>query len=157
MGTRAGIGIVYMALDVGDVRIGVALSRSGVIAEPLKTIERTGRKQTLNAIESVVSEYGVTDCVIGLPLLEGGAEGEQAEKTRAFARSLARRLPKLQIHFHDERYSSGEAMEIIGAKGAGRVDQVAAAVFLQAFLDGAGQDEKKKANMEEPDADENCQ
>ncbi|CAN5421932.1 Holliday junction resolvase RuvX [soil metagenome] len=135
-----------IALDVGDVRIGVAISRSGVIAEPLLTIDRTaGRKQTLDALQALVEQHGAKCCVIGLPLLVGGAEGEQAEKTRAFSRSLARRLPRLSLHFFDERYTSGDARDLIGrrAQSKGEIDRVAAAYILQQFLDHLNEDKKK--------------
>jgi len=128
-----------MALDVGDARIGVAVSRSGIIADTRETITRVGRKQTLDAIGKVLEEDGVTVCVLGLPLLEGGTEGEQAEKTRAFSRSLQRRFPTLRITFHDERYTSAQAKGMMGRDGGakGRVDQLAAAIILQEWLDSA--------------------
>lgn len=146
---------IYLSLDVGDARIGVAISRSGVIAEPLATIERRGRKQTLDALSRIISENGVTQVVAGLPLLESGVAGEQAEKTRAFCRSLARRIPKLAIEYHDERYSSTEARAIAAgriADGQNKdlVDRIAAAVILQSYLD-AKHDEKKKDELEEHD------
>ncbi|MCC5876948.1 MAG: Holliday junction resolvase RuvX [Candidatus Sumerlaeia bacterium] len=143
MEMRATRPAVYLGLDVGDARIGVAISRSGVISDTRETIHRVGRKQTLNAIEKVVVEEGVTVAVLGLPLLEGGTEGEQAEKTRAFARSLQRRLPHLKICFQDERHSSNHAREIIGGRvgGKGRVDQVAAAVILQEWLDSPAREQ----------------
>ncbi len=150
---------VYIALDVGDARIGVALSRSGVLAEPYVTVERKGRRQVLDAIEAIVTETAATDCVLGLPLLEGGQEGAQAEKTRAFARSLQRRLPALRLHFFDERYTSSDAREIAANRGQrspsrALIDRLAASVILQDFLDAGGtegkdQHEKKKR---EPDA-----
>ncbi len=129
---------VLMALDVGDARIGVAISRSSMIAEPLVTIERTSRTQTLDEIEAIVREHGVTEVVVGLPVREDGTEGAQAAKTRAFARSLRRRLPGLRQHFLDERYSSVEAAEIAGGKppDRGRIDRLAAAVILRDFLAG---------------------
>lgn len=152
-----------MALDVGDVRIGVALSRSGVIAEPLTTIERTGRKQTLDELQRVVDEHRVTHCVIGLPYLEGGEEGEQAEKTKSFARSLARRLQKLVIEFWDERHSSGDARSHLGRRmknaQKGVVDRLAAAFILQQYLDHRADEQKRKKKLEElePDDCPDCQ
>lgn len=142
----------FLALDVGDVRIGVALSRSGVIAEPFDTITRLGRKQTLDALEAIISAHAVGVCVVGLPMLESGVEGEQAEKTRAFARSLARRLPALGIAFHDERHSSGHAREIIGKKTRekGAIDRVAAAVILQEWLDSPARKQWEESKGEGP-------
>lgn len=138
----------FAALDVGDVRIGVAISRSGVIAEPLATIERIGRSQTLNELQSIIEANRITTLVVGIPLLEGGGEGEQAEKSRAFARSLQRRMPTVKITFQDERYTSAEAREIAGKRAApgekkGLVDRIAAAIILQAFLDGQALQKKK--------------
>ncbi len=151
---------VFLALDVGDVRIGVAVSRSGVLAEPLRTINREGRKRTLDALESVVQETGATDCVIGLPLLEGGEEGAQAEKTRAFARSLQRRIPGLHVHFFDERFSSSEAEDIAARKGydappRALIDRLAAAVILQDFLDSRTEERKDENGKEKREPDGN--
>ena len=126
-----------LALDVGDVRIGLAVSESRTIATTLPSIERNGRRATLDALERIIGQHEVRSVILGLPLLESGEEGDQAERTRAFARSLKRRLPKLGIEFWDERYTSAEAREILGgeAETVGRVDSVAAAVILQEFLD----------------------
>ncbi|MBX3729114.1 MAG: Holliday junction resolvase RuvX [Candidatus Sumerlaeia bacterium] len=130
-------GGALLALDVGDRRIGVAVSESGVIAKPLGAVERTGRKATLDALEALVRQYDVRRAVVGLPLLEGGVAGEQAEKTRAFVRSLQRRLPGLEVVEWDERHTSSEAREILGPGRLepGRIDSVAAAVILQEYLD----------------------
>jgi len=130
---------VTLALDVGDARIGLAVSESGIIATPMEALDRKrlGRKGTLDALEAHVTRLRIGAVVIGLPLLEGGAEGEQAEKTRAFGRSLARRVPHLKILFRDERYTSSEAREILGPGPLppGRVDSVAAAILLKEFLE----------------------
>ncbi len=135
-----------IALDVGEARIGVAISESWVIANPVEPIDRKslGRKGTLTAIEDLLVKYASTELLLGLPLLECGEEGEQAEKTRAFARSLLRRRPGISIYFTDERYSSAEAKEIIGNRSVpkGRLDSVAAAVFLQEYLDHKSQTSK---------------
>ncbi len=135
-----------LALDVGDVRIGVAVSESRIIATTLAAIDRRkGRKETLNAIEVLVEKYRVGTILLGLPLLEKGIEGAQAEKTRAFGRSLARRLPSPRIEFWDERYSSSEARDILDGGSRvekGRIDSVAAAIILQGYLDS--QEKSKK-------------
>lgn len=152
-------GAVYLALDVGDARIGVAISRSGVLAQPLMTIERRGRKQVLDELEALTREHTVTDCVLGLPVLEGGRPGEQAEKTRAFSRSLQRRLPALRLHFQDERYSSAEAEEIAAAKGYDQppralIDRLAAAVILRDFLHQRGTEVSADSAGKEREPDE---
>lgn len=144
---------VYMSLDVGDARIGVALSRSGVLAEPLLTVERIGRSAALDAIEEIVESNRVSVCVVGLPLLENGTEGEQAAKTRKFARSLARRLPALEITFWDERHSSAEAAEIAGKRikstgDKGLIDRIAAAVILREYLDFRNERKKTTSDKE---------
>lgn len=146
---------VYLGLDVGDVRIGVALSRSGVICEPLTTIERRGRSQTLDALDALVREHGITVMVLGLPLLEGGTEGEQAEKTRAFARSLARRFPQVRIVFEDERHSSADARDHAGRRvrpdgPKGLVDRLAAAFILQKYLDALSEKKRIAGNSAAP-------
>lgn len=128
--------VVFLGLDVGDARVGVAISRTGVIAQPLTTLERKGRRQILDALEALVDEHGVSVVVVGLPLLEGGAAGQQARKAQAFARSLQRRLPRLEVAMQDERHSSAQARELEPAPGGkGIVDRRAAAFILQRYLD----------------------
>jgi putative Holliday junction resolvase len=130
-----------LALDVGDVRIGVAVSESRIIASPLDALDRRrlGRSGTLDALQALVDRYRVTEVLLGLPLLEGGREGEQAEKTRAFGRSLQRRIPGLAVTFRDERYTTSEARGILGPgpHPPGKVDSLAAAILLEEVL-GSG-------------------
>ena len=130
-------GQAILALDFGEVRIGAAVSESRVIATTLPAIEGQGKRQALDAIEELTNRYAVGIIVVGLPLLESGIEGSQAERTRAFGRSLARRLPRIRIEFRDERYTTAEAREILGPGEIpkGRVDSVAAAIILQEYLD----------------------
>jgi putative Holliday junction resolvase len=125
-----------LALDVGTVRIGVAVSESRVIPTPLEALTRVGRKRDLDAIEALVARYRADTIVVGLPLMEDGRAEEQAEISRAFARSLARRIPDVRIHLRDERYTTAEAREILGRGEVpkGRIDSIAAAVILREFL-----------------------
>ena len=136
----------YLGLDVGDVRIGVAVSDpEAVIARPLDTVHRTPKKACLDRLESIVRETGAAGAVVGLPLLESGKEGEQAERTRAFMRSLARRIPNLQYTFWDERFTSRDADAFQHDRGehrkrkrkneGSRRDELAAAMILQEWLD----------------------
>ncbi len=140
---------VYLGLDVGDARIGIALSRSGVLSEPHTTVFRRGKRQMLDEIQRIVEANSATHCIVGLPLLESGSEGEQAEKTRAFVRSLKRRMPHLIYEFMDERYTSNDARELAGYRAgpggeAGLIDRLAAALILQQYLDQKSSMEKSQ-------------
>jgi putative Holliday junction resolvase len=128
-----------MALDVGDSRIGVALSDPlGIMASPLTIITRRDIEKDIEAILSIVRERDVTDIIVGLPLSMDGSQGVQAEKTRDFAAALARRT-EVPLHFQDERLSTVEAARLFrqaGKSGPGtRYDAAAAAVILQSYLD----------------------
>ncbi len=137
----------FLSLDVGDARIGVAVSDSeGLLARPLDTVQRLPRKECLDHLEALLRDAGAQAVVVGLPLLESGVEGDQAGRTRAFVRSLARRIPRLPVTWWDERYTSSEADEFISAReraarrparrGArSRRDELAATIILQEWLD----------------------
>jgi putative Holliday junction resolvase len=133
-----------LALDVGDRRIGVAISDpTGLIARPLTTLERGSRDQDFAAIASVAAELEAELVVVGRPISLDGTEGPQARKVTRYAEALARRLA-VPVVFWDERYSTMEAQEILRrnrpgaqreARTSGELDAVAAAVILQRYLD----------------------
>lgn len=130
----------YLALDVGDVRIGVAVSdATGLIARPLAVIERRPGPGSFRQIAALIAEHGVEAIVVGLPLLPGGQEGKQAASVRAYVQGL-KEYVTLPIFFQDERDTSREADEIMVETGRSArrrrrmQDAVAAAVILQAFL-----------------------
>jgi putative Holliday junction resolvase len=129
-----------LALDVGDKRIGVALSDpTGTIASILPAIRRIGHRKDLQAVLKLIQENQVERVLIGLPLLMSGEVGEQARKVRAFGEAL-RAVTAVPIEYRDERLSTVAAYEIMeqsGVKKAARkkkVDSVAAAVVLQEYL-----------------------
>jgi putative Holliday junction resolvase len=137
-----------LGLDVGDARIGVAVSDpTGCIAQPIEVVQRVGPRKDLQRIARRARELGVAVVVVGLPLLPSGEEGEQAAKSREFAAGLARHLHGVRIETRDERLTTVEAERTMIAGGARRrrrkqaVDSVAAALILQGYLDtraGAG-------------------
>jgi putative Holliday junction resolvase len=130
-----------MGLDLGDKRIGVALSDPGaVLASPLAVIDRSSLEADLQAIIGLATEHGVESIVIGLPRSLDGSIGQQAEKALAFSRALAQGI-KLAVTTWDERLTTVAADRMMlegGMKRARRKaqrDAVAAAIMLQAYLD----------------------
>lgn len=132
-----------LALDVGDRRIGVALSDPlGILASPLTTIERAtlDSKATIDDILVVAEEHEVAEILVGIPYLMSGRIGAQARITLDFAQAIAERtdIPITRI---DERLSSVQAERMLAQSGRaseqdrGRTDAAAAAVILQAYLD----------------------
>ncbi len=136
-----------MALDVGDRRIGVAVSDpSCTLASPLTVVERRSRRRDVEAIARLVAEERVTRLVVGLPLDSRGNRGEQASKTIAYARRLAAALP-IPVVLWDERLSTGDAEGLLRDAGRPpgyrrvRIDAAAAAVILQDYLDALQRDD----------------
>jgi len=119
----------YLALDVGDRRIGMAVGDvGGGIARPLRTLKRRSVVADLAAVKEVVRKEEVSALVIGLPLTLRGDEGHQAARVRRFADACAEL--GLPVELYDERFTSAEAVH----QGARDVDAGAAAVLLEDFL-----------------------
>ena len=130
-----------LGLDLGDVRIGVAISDADRrLALPLGTVH-TGAPSDLKAIEALVREHEVTMVVVGHPRLLSGQVGTRARHAEAFAEAL-RGFLGIPVVLHDERLTTVEADRALrdaGASGRERrrvVDRSAAAILLQAYLDG---------------------
>jgi putative Holliday junction resolvase len=130
-----------LGLDFGDRRIGVAVSDElGLTAQPVLTLFRKNLRQDLKSLGRLLRRYGCSGIVLGNPLYMSGDLSPQAAKTQAFAESL-REAFGLPIHLWDERLTSAEAHRHLHAAGrplSGHrevVDQVAAVLILQSFLD----------------------
>ncbi len=131
-----------LALDIGDRRIGIAVSDpTGLIARPLRVLERRSRREDFAAIAALVAEYGAERVIVGRPLTLRGEVGPQARRVEAYARALAEALP-VPVELWDERYTTVAAQEILETvrrpgrrRPRGDVDAVAAAVLLQGFLE----------------------
>jgi len=135
----------YLALDVGNRRIGVAVSDElGMTAQPVLTLERRrNQREDLRSLARLARRYGVVGIVVGNPLHMNGEVSPQAAKTQAFAAELGG-LTKLPIHLWDERLTSHEAHQILYEAGHARqdhrklVDQVAATLILRSFMERQG-------------------
>ncbi len=119
----------YLALDVGERRIGLAVGdEGGGIARPLRTLRRRAIDADLAAIGDIVRKEGVSALLIGLPLTLRGEEGPQAARVRRFADAAS--SLGLPVELYDERFTSSEA----GLRGARDLDAGAAAILLEDFL-----------------------
>lgn len=130
-----------IALDIGDVRIGVAASDiTGRIAFPVKVLPAPEVLGMAPAFRRVLDDYEPEVLVCGRPQTLGGQDGPQALKLMEQARQIAASCA-LPLEFQDERFSSAEARRILRSEGydergmRGRVDMVAASLFLQSWLD----------------------
>ncbi len=130
-----------LGLDVGDRRIGVAVSDPlGITAGGLETIQRVNMEQDVNKVAQIAEKLGVVQIVLGLPLNMDGSSGSQAEKVKSFGRKLAR-ATGLTVIYEDERLTTISAIRTLTIQGVKTgdkrdlVDRQAAAIILQKFLD----------------------
>lgn len=131
-----------LGIDVGDARIGLALSDGlGLLAHPCDTIDAR-RPDALQRILTVIAREGVRVIVIGLPRHMNGQEGPAAVKARAFADALRAKTKGCEVRFIDERLSTVAAQRALHDSGRNVknsrqiIDQVAAQMILQTYLDG---------------------
>ena len=130
-----------MALDVGEVTLGIAVSDAlGITAQPVTTLKRRSLKNDFAAIAELVREHEVTSFVVGLPLRLTGLAGSAAEGAAAFAAKLQTSLG-LPVQTWDERMSTVQAERALLEGDVSRrrrrevINQVAAAIILQSYLD----------------------
>ncbi len=129
----------YLAIDYGTKRTGLAVcDPAETIASPYAVLH--GHKDLIQQIGRVVAFENIEAIIVGLPLNMDDSEGPQAKKVRAFAKELQAHV-RIPVYFQDERLSSfgaEEKLEEIGlpkGKRLERLDALAAAEILQAFLD----------------------
>lgn len=129
-----------MALDYGDVRIGIAFSdlmRS--IASPYETYKRSQEGKDLMYLAKLANDNDAGLIVIGLPLNMDGSEGDRAKKTRRFGDKLSK-SSNIKVEYMDERLTSVEAEEILIDAGMRRdkrkniIDKLAASLILKSYL-----------------------
>jgi putative holliday junction resolvase len=139
-----------LGIDAGERTLGLALSDpEGILASALQTIRRSGEAKDLAALEQVIAEHEVGEIVVGLPLNMNGSRGPQAQKAEALAERLRERF-RIPVHLWDERLSTVAAeramleADLSRQKRKKAIDQVAAAFFLQGFLEARGRKEEAR-------------
>ena len=130
-----------MALDIGEVRVGIAISDPGErVASPVTVLPSAEVKSCAKLFMRVLEDWEPELLVSGLPYTLSGEEGPQAARIRAFAAEVSKRTG-IPVEFSDERLSSTEAKRSLREKGMseremrGKIDMIAASIFLQSWLD----------------------
>jgi putative holliday junction resolvase len=132
----------WIGLDYGEKRIGIAISDPMEFsAGGLKALERTGSlRKDLAFLKQLIQEHEVEGVVLGLPRNMNGTEGPAVEKVRSFGRELEKTVG-IKIVYWDEWLSTCSAQRVLieadlsRRKRKGKVDQLAAAIILQNYLD----------------------
>ncbi|MFC1621501.1 Holliday junction resolvase RuvX [Candidatus Omnitrophota bacterium] len=130
-----------LALDVGEKRIGVALSDAlNIIAQGLETIERADDKATLTKIRELIKQYDVGKIIVGMPLNMDGSKGPSARSMEGFI-SLMKKDIEVAIEVVDERLTTAQGERILLEADVSRkkrkrsIDRIAAQLILQTYLD----------------------
>lgn len=130
-----------MGLDVGDKRIGIALSDEGaLIASPRETLERSGNRKDIRHLLDLARREDVSEILVGMPFSLDGSEGPQAHKVGRFIEALKAETD-IRVTPWDERLTTVSAERALlegnvsRAKRKKTVDRVAAALILQGYLD----------------------
>tara|TARA_Y100000768_G_C23892837_1_gene641026 strand:+ start:684 stop:1100 length:417 start_codon:yes stop_codon:yes gene_type:complete len=130
-----------LAIDYGEKRLGLAISDPNqIISKPLKTIILSDSQYIYNELEKIISDYEIQKLIIGLPIGMDGKNTQQTSKVEAFKENLQNKIG-IPIILFDERLSSVSAKKSLISQGIktghnkSKIDQTAAAIFLQHFLD----------------------
>ena len=136
-----------MALDVGDKRIGVALTDPlGYTVQPLMTLYTKTPRSDIKSIARLIRKHGVAEVVVGKPLHMSGEVSPRVQKAEAFAAELQAECG-IPVHLFDERLTSWDAQQLLDEAAGGSprnaadrrarkqvIDQVAAVLILESFL-----------------------
>ena len=139
-----------LALDIGEVRVGIAVSDPGErVATPVCVLPAAEVEGMASSFRRVLEDWEPELLLSGLPVTLAGEEGPQAERIRGIAEKVAK-ASGLPLAFADERLTSREAKQILRQQGLneksmrGKVDMVAASLMLQAWLDSRHANEREE-------------
>lgn len=131
-----------MGLDLGESRIGVALSDELLLtAQGLCVINSRGTANDLDQVLQLIEQHAVTHLVLGLPRNMDGSSGPMVDKVKAFGQQLKERNPELVLEYWDERLTTTAAQRVLVEADMSRsrrrkvVDKVAAGLILQGYMD----------------------
>tara|TARA_Y100001960_G_C14460287_1_gene721707 strand:+ start:245 stop:667 length:423 start_codon:yes stop_codon:yes gene_type:complete len=130
-----------LAIDYGDVRIGLAMSDlMHIIAKPYKTIKNNNHNEVFIELQNIIEENNVGKIIVGLPITLKGEHSEQTNKVISFVKEL-KSFVEIDVATYDERLSSYQAKKSLVHQGIKtghnkeKIDQTAAAIFLQGYID----------------------
>jgi putative holliday junction resolvase len=148
-----------LGIDLGTVRTGLALAEPDLhVATPLCTLRHASLREAVQAVAQLVTSERIGQAIVGLPLHLDGTEGDSARRVRQFASALAKQA-HIPVRLWDERLSSVAAQRSLQVQGVRShqqrrmVDQVAATMLLQSFLDQLRRSEAAADPDHEPDYD----
>ncbi len=150
LGERYGVPVmtdhigVRLGIDVGEVRVGVAVSDpNGILASPLVTLARDRRHgRDIAGIAALVEERQVIEVIVGMPTSLSGAKGRAARNVTSYVDRLAKRIAPVPVRTCDERMTTVIASRTLSEQGVRAhrqravIDQAAAVLILQSWLDG---------------------
>lgn len=135
--------MIYLGLDIGQKRIGLAISESGILAREYRTIEYSDRQSAIEQILAICRKEKVEKIVLGLPKLKNGRESFQTKCVRDFKQAL-RKQTRLPIVFVDEYLTSKESERLLKLTDPKitknrramrqKVDQISARLILEDYL-----------------------
>ncbi len=130
-----------LALDLGEKRIGVAVSDAlNIIAQSVGTIERKGIKSDLKRIQELAQEYDAGRLIVGLPLNMDGTKGKSAKYAVDFVNKIKKEM-QIEVEMIDERLTTAQGERILleadvsRSKRRKNLDKIAAQLILQNYLD----------------------
>lgn len=145
-----------MALDIGERRIGIAVSDSGILATPHSVLQRKSKQEDFARLGHLMRALKIDRVIVGLPYSLAGLEeiGPQARRVKRYAEALAVAVP-IQIEYFDESYSTVDAATYLSARGQRNIaiDAAAAAVILQNYLDSLKDNSENQEHIPKTDAD----
>jgi putative holliday junction resolvase len=132
-----------LGLDVGSKTIGVAITdEAEIAAHPLTVLARSGNSADSVAVLALVTAHSISDVVVGMPFELSGKIGHRARRVQVFTTTLGETLgPAVTLHEQDERFTTAEAerqmiaADVSRARRAAVIDQQAATIILQTWLD----------------------